>query len=722
MSAVAGSIVIAIKAVDEASSVFDKVQASMGILGGTLAQLGGPFQGLGSIISGFAAGGPAGAGIAAIGQVVGFLQNSVGAAGAAERVWALLGETVKNQGGDWAALKPNVEATIQSLSEGSKFSMTALADSLQKIVQHGIPATEALKVLKTSMDTAIGSGRDLESISFALGKAFEGNYTYLERLDPSLKAVVESFGKGADKGKVLDAVMEALNKRYSGSAVTDAATYAGTQERLKNAVSELEVKIGSGLTPALTGASNVLIKLVDGFTTGVGAIQNWLGEVAKIPEVKSATDALGNAFAGLQKYFEDAWNSVSKDLMPALNELMGTLHDLWDALKPVFDAFSELMGAFGGSGDSINPLKILLEALVLSIKGLAELIRLIIPVVKLFAQGFKEAADIITPPLKIIGDGVRAFLALLTDVFQAFYDWLVGHSLWQDLWDKVLSIASTIGTTLVTVLQTAFLLWQNVFTIGMAVISSILTTGFTLAFAAVQTIIATGVGLVKTVFQGFVDLVTVGQKNWNDLVASVGSATASMRGIVSDFLGWLSSYWKGQISGIVTSTIDQLAVIVQAMQTAGLNMQATWQTTLDAMVSMEKAAFQAMVNDIQSQLNAIIASLQAAKAAVSGHSIWPDMLNEMVAQTRQGMRAIRDEFSGGLVGPSGIVSIIQSAQPTVAAGVTPAASSPDLSGSQAVTLPINIFVDGQQIQTFIEKRMVNTLRQDASRSRRSGKV
>ncbi len=694
----------------------------MGILGGTLAQLGGPFAGLGSIVSGFAAGGPAGAGIAAIGQVVGFLQDSVGAAGAAERVWALLGETVKNQGGDWAALKPNVEATIQSLSEGSKFSMKALADSLQQIVQHGIPATEALKVLKTSMDTAIGSGRDLGTISFALGKAFEGNYTYLERLDPSLKAVVESFGAGADKGKVLDAVMEALNKRYSGSAATDAATYAGTQERLKNAISELQEKIGSGLTPALTGASNVLIKLVDGFTTGVGAIQNWLGEVAKIPEVKSATDALGNAFAGLQKYFTDTWNAVSKDLMPALKELWGTLQDLWEALKPVFDAFGELMGAFGGSGDSINPLKILLESLVLSIKGLAELIRLVIPVVKLFAQGFKEAADIITPPLKIIGDGVRAFLALLTDAFQAFYDWLVGHSLWADLWDKVLAIASTIGTTLVTVLQTAFLLWENVFTIGMAVISSILTTGFTLAFAAVQTIITSGVALLKTVFQGFVDLVAAGQKTWNDLVSSVSSATASMRGIVSDFLGWLTSYWKQQISAIVTYTIDQLKIVVQEMQNAGVSMQSTWQTTLDAMVAMEHAAFQAMVNDIQSQLNAIISALQAAKAAVSGHSIWPDMLNEMVAQTRQGMRAIRDEFSGGLTGPSGVVSIIQSAQPAISAGVAPAPSSAGSPESQAVTLPINVFLDGQQIQGFIEKRMVNTIRQDTGRSKRSGRV
>jgi len=37
----AGNVVVAIKAVDQASSTFGKIQASMGLLGGQLQQLGG---------------------------------------------------------------------------------------------------------------------------------------------------------------------------------------------------------------------------------------------------------------------------------------------------------------------------------------------------------------------------------------------------------------------------------------------------------------------------------------------------------------------------------------------------------------------------------------------------------------------------------------------------------------------------------------------------------
>ena len=84
----AGSVVVAIKAVDEASSVFGKIQASMGVLGGTLSQLGGGFESLGSVVSGFAAGGVAGAAVAGLGQVIQGLQWATKEAKQNQQAWA----------------------------------------------------------------------------------------------------------------------------------------------------------------------------------------------------------------------------------------------------------------------------------------------------------------------------------------------------------------------------------------------------------------------------------------------------------------------------------------------------------------------------------------------------------------------------------------------------------------------------------------------------------
>ena len=53
-----------IKAIDESSSVMDRIKSSVGLLGSSLSELGGGFASVGSVMTGFAAGGVAGAAIA----------------------------------------------------------------------------------------------------------------------------------------------------------------------------------------------------------------------------------------------------------------------------------------------------------------------------------------------------------------------------------------------------------------------------------------------------------------------------------------------------------------------------------------------------------------------------------------------------------------------------------------------------------------------------------
>jgi phage-related protein len=947
LSAVAGSVVVAIKAVDEASSVFDKIQTNMGLLGGALSNLTGPLGGVGNILSGFAAGGVIGGGIAALGTIGGALQGAIKDAGDSERIMTALGTAITNAGGDWDALKGHVADVLEGMTKVSKFSDEDLAESLRTLVTAGMPVEEAIKALGTAMDTAVGSGQPLNTVSQDIAKAFGGQDSALTRLVPGLKDMVDQLGPGATDGDKFAAAMDGLNEKFSGQAAADAETYAGTQERLKNAMGELGEKVGNILTPALTSLTNdALIPAVDSLGKGIDAVSSWITEVGKMPEVQGTIDSINEAFGSFTKYLSDTWDSVKNDFGPALDELSKAFGDMSDAMQPLWDAFSEIIQAMGGAGGDVNPLKMLLEGVVVVIKGLAKVIELAVPIVKGFADGFKAAADLIAPSLKTISDAIGAFIKTITDAFQGFYDWLVGKSLWQDLWSGLSTVAtnaitgllSSISTTLFDPLKTGFqttvdslkeifggvtdaitkpisdivgkiqeefpniskvitagtdvlkgdwvgglkkladaapgafteigssiqkaigdvsgvlsksitdalsgahqaftqwvsslgaedpfrglleaasnavdqvgttmgnipgqftgvtkavtgavgdiakslttgtnnwttpienwvdwlighsiwpeawdavtrltaekttavtqvirkelLNWSLAFQETMQDIDTTLSIGFAQIITIIQGSMAYVSGLLTEGFASTADAVTtlvaaVTQQidstlqDWEALVASVSKNTGLMKGAIDDLWSWLIPFWRTSVDTIVTNTQTKFDEIADKIQQTANTMQLAWSSTLSTMVFKTRTAFDQMVNDISSRVDAIIARLRAAQAEVSGHSIWPDMLEQMVSQTHDAMAAIQDEFSQGFQSPGGIIPTIQSAAPAVESAVPGSPNTPAVQGQverQAVTVPVNVYLDGQQIQCFLERRLVETINRDAGRSRRA---
>jgi len=140
-------------------------------------------------------------------------------------------------------------------------------------------------------------------------------------------------------------------------------------------------------------------------------------------------------------------------------------------------------------------------------------------------------------------------------------------------------------------------------------------------------------------------------------------------------------------------------------------------STLGGMVAETNSAFMNMVASISSAVDQIIARLRAARSEVSGHSIWPDMLNEMVTQTRDAMTDINSEFSRGFESPSGIIPTIAGAGGQVAGsgGEGPFTST----SRQEITIPVTVMLDGDAIYRAVERRQVETLSREAGRSRRS---
>ena len=98
------------------------------------------------------------------------------------------------------------------------------------------------KLLTLAMDISTATGKPLEQVAAALGRAYNGQYTALGKLDPSLRDVVKSGGDA-------DEVFGRLNDKFGGAAQENAETTAGKFEVFKVRMDELKESIGAGLIP-----------------------------------------------------------------------------------------------------------------------------------------------------------------------------------------------------------------------------------------------------------------------------------------------------------------------------------------------------------------------------------------------------------------------------------------------------------------------------------------
>ncbi len=815
-----GSVVVAIKAVDEASSVMGKIQSSLGLLGGALQNLGGGFSAVGTVIQGFAAGGVAGAAIGAFSEIAKGLQWSVEEAGASEQAFKDLQVAVEKSGTAWDTVSKATKDYLLNLQKVTVYSDEQVAGALQRLLTFGLDYDQAMKALKETVDLAAAKHLDLETAASLVGKAFQGNTSILRRYGievqttkdatAAFNGVMDQLGtaiqkagaeqltafaaamadvglqsqnasgkmlpvgkllteiKDAFKAGTIDAaqfgeiagslgvkfdaskmsaadfqgVLDALNKQFGGTAQEQANTYVGIQERFKNATTELGEKIGTILLPGLSAITEAMIPIVDWLGKGVDAMQAWLTEVAKMPEVKAATDAVGQAWQGLTQWFDSAAKSAQEVLGPALNELWGALRELYDALQPIFAAFKELWDAITGSQGDFDAFKAILELIVLDIKASIEAIQIITAAVKIFAYSFKEAADFISPILALLTSAVAGFLKTIADAFQAFYDWFVGGSLWQDLWNAVIRIMQAAVPVVLSILSEGLLgpavtilsgLGEKVQALWTAAWTG-LAEKFTSLTSAIQ-------GTVSGVFDplgAYLAAMFTAWAQWaSDALTKVeGAITNSAKTLsawLTTFMGTVYQAWvdfgaamasyMGMVVNAIITTVKGAAVDVQGILNGMISAARSAASIIGGILAQIASSIQSMVNQAanaagtagNSITNAFTTAWNAVAGAATnfynwlvGHSLWPDLMDALVSQTEAGMSQVKTAFSKGLGGVM------------INAPTAPAASqsSPAPTASQlaSVTLPITVQVDGATISRVIERRLIANRQLSAWRS------
>ena len=181
-----------------------------------------------------------------------------------QRVYNLLGQTIKHHGEAWASVEGKVRKFTQSMQELSGVSDEKVAMGLQRLISYGMSTTEALKTMRVATDFAIGSNMDLMAASDLLGKAFVGYTGTLSRYGIILD---ESIPK-AEKFK---AAQEKLQEMFGGSAASQMDTMAGKWSLLTERIGDLEETIYK-----LAEDGGTIDSLTDKLSDAVVGVNAWL--------------------------------------------------------------------------------------------------------------------------------------------------------------------------------------------------------------------------------------------------------------------------------------------------------------------------------------------------------------------------------------------------------------------------------------------------------------
>lgn len=208
------------------------------------------------------------------------LRASIQEALADERSQRILATTLKNVAMATDTTIASTEAQIRTMQAAYGVADDQLRPALARLVRSTGNVSEAFKGLNLALDISSATGKSLEAVTAALGKAYDGNFASLQRLGLGLDA---SLLKTKDQKKIMDS----LRSTFSGFAKKEANTTEGSFRRISVAAREASEMIGKSLLDAIVkvadqGGNNVdtLTTKMNRLAAGVAATIDQMGNLA----------------------------------------------------------------------------------------------------------------------------------------------------------------------------------------------------------------------------------------------------------------------------------------------------------------------------------------------------------------------------------------------------------------------------------------------------------
>ena len=250
----AGSIFIPLKTVLDNSGI-KKAQSEFGKLGKSLkGALGAVGLGLG------------------LGAITTQLNAAGKAAAADAKSQALLANALRNTVGATTEQIAAVETSISGMERLAAVADDDIRPAFAQLTRATSDVGVATQLTSLALDVAASTGRDVNAVAIALGRAYNGNTTALARLGVNVKGVNDPLG--------------VLAKQFDGAA--EAAAKLDPYQRLEIIFGNLQEQIGTALLPYLND-------LADFFNSpeGQDALKQFASDVADIAtSVIDLADAL----------------------------------------------------------------------------------------------------------------------------------------------------------------------------------------------------------------------------------------------------------------------------------------------------------------------------------------------------------------------------------------------------------------------------------------------
>jgi len=274
------------------------------------------------------------AGLAAIG-IIDFFKDSIKQAAEAEEGWGRLGVAVGNAGGDFKALRPDIEEAIKATQRMSTATDDDLRDALTNLITISGDYKGSIKNLGLTADVAAFKHIGLAEAGEQVGKAMQGS-----------EKVFKNFGivAGDNASK-----MEQLRQTVKGFSENEANTFEGTMKRISNAWQEVKRATGEAIitNQAVRDDMGGVVGKLNSLETAIGDNRDSFGSLVTV------LGGVGSAFLWIVGILGQALTGAISVVQATVVTFMGAWAGLKAGVQEAVGIILESMGGLAVAGKSV---------------------------------------------------------------------------------------------------------------------------------------------------------------------------------------------------------------------------------------------------------------------------------------------------------------------------------------------------------------------------------
>ncbi len=177
-----------------------------------------------------------------------------------------------------------IERFITSAMLATGVADTDLRNGFANLARATGDATQSQRLLNLALDISAATGKDLESVTIALGKASSGQVTALSKLGVPID-------ENTKKSKDFTSALGQLEAQFGGAAAASADTFSGRMKILQASLGEVVESIGFALLPFF----EKMVKFIqDNILPALIAFADNVGEYGIVKAIGFAINAMGD--------------------------------------------------------------------------------------------------------------------------------------------------------------------------------------------------------------------------------------------------------------------------------------------------------------------------------------------------------------------------------------------------------------------------------------------